>query len=386
MSELNFGKKKLGFGCMRLPMKEGSIGQEGEVDIPQMCKMIDRFMEEGFNYFDTAHGYVSEKSEPALKEVLTSRYPRESYILTDKLSGGYIKKQEDIRPYIENQLALTGAGYFDYYFFHALTSAEYQKFTQMDAFSIVKKFKEEGLIRHIGMSFHDTADVLDKILSEHPEIEVVQLQFNYVDFEDTGVQSRKNYEVCRKYNKPVTVMEPIKGGALVNLPENAQALFDAFRTGDSEKPDSKSLNASYALRFAASFEGIAVVLSGMSTLDQMESNISFMKDFQPLSTKEREAVDKAADILRHLDSIPCTACRYCVDGCPQHILIPDLFACRNAKKVFKDWNSDFYYGVYTGEGHGKAKDCIKCRKCVRSCPQHLEIPELLEEVSALYDK
>lgn len=377
MEKLDFGSKKLGFGFMRLPMKEGAIGQEGEVDLEQLCRMVDRFMEEGFCYFDTAHGYVAEKSEPALKEALVKRYPREAFIVTDKLSGGYIKKQDDIRPYFENQLEAVGVEYFDYYLFHALNAAEYQKYTDIDAFSVVKELKAEGKIRHIGMSFHDRAEVLERILSERPEIEVVQIQFNYNDYEDPGVQSRAVYEVCRKYDKPVLVMEPIKGGALVNLPKEAEEIFRGLNGGS---------NASYALRFAASFDGIAMVLSGMSTVEQMEDNLSFMKDFEPLSEKEREAVDKVADIMRSLDSVPCTACRYCVEGCPKHIMIPDLFACRNAKKVFGDWNSDVYYSVHTGDGHGKASDCIKCRKCEKACPQHLPIPELLEEVAGIFEQ
>ncbi len=375
---LDFGGKKLGFGCMRLPMVEGTVGQEGEVDLEKTCAMVDRFMAEGFRYFDTAHGYIGEKSEPALRKALVDRYPRESYILTDKLSGSYIKKREDVRPYLEMQLEITGAKYFDYYLCHALTVNEYKKFTDLNIFPLLKEFKEEGLIRHIGISFHDKATVLEQILTEHPEIEVVQIQFNYNDYLDASVQSKAVYEVCRKFDKPVLIMEPIKGGSLVNLPEEGAKLLSSLGGGS---------NASYALRFAASFEGVAVVLSGMSEPEQMEDNLSFMKDFKPLDEKEMDAVMQVAKILAGEDQIPCTACRYCVAGCPKHILIPDLFACRNTKKRWPgEWNSNFYYGVSTSDGHGKASDCIGCRKCARVCPQHLDIPELLKEVAEIYEK
>ncbi len=374
---MDFGKKRFGFGCMRLPMVPVETGFPTEVDIEQTIRMVDRFMEEGFNYFDTAHGYLGGKSELALREALTSRYPRDSYILTNKLSGGFFKSRAEIRPLVDSQLDACGVEYFDYLLMHAMTATEYAKYKACEAFEEVKLLHSEGKCRHIGISFHDSVEVLEQILTEHPEIEVVQIQFNYVDLEDPVIQSRKVYEVCAKHGKPVLVMEPIKGGALVNLPAEAAAQYDAL---------GENSYASYALRFVAGYEQVAMILSGMSTPEQMEDNLKYMKDVQPLSKVEAAAVAKVSDFLRHQDTIPCTACRYCVDGCPQHILIPDLFACMNAKTQFKDWNSDFYYGVASSSGHGKASDCVECGQCEQACPQHLEIRELLKKVATTFEQ
>lgn len=364
--------KKLGFGCMRLPMLDN-----GEVDIPQFSKMADLYLEEGFNYFDTAHGYIDTKSEPAIKAAVTSRHPRESYILTDKLTASYFEKEEDIRPFFQSQLEACGVEYFDYYLMHAQNKTNFEKYKKCRAYETAFDLKKEGKIRHVGISFHDTADVLDMILTTYPEIEVVQIQFNYVDYEDPAVQSRKCYEVCRKHDKPVLIMEPVKGGNLVNLPDEAKAIYDKTGTGSY---------ASYAIRFAAGFEGVMMVLSGMSNLEQMKDNLSYMKDFKPLTEEERTAVDKVSHIFLAKHLIPCTACRYCTAGCPKHISIPDLFSCMNAKKVYQDWNSDYYYNeVHTANG-GKASECIKCGKCEKVCPQKLEIRKLLEEVAKTFEK
>ncbi|MGN1160409.1 MAG: aldo/keto reductase [Lachnospiraceae bacterium] len=362
--------KNFGFGCMRLPMN-GS-----EVDTEQFKRMIDRFLEEGFTYFDTAHGYLDGKSETAIRECLTARYPRERYQLTDKLTQNYFEKEEDIRPLFESQLAACGVTYFDYYLMHAMTAEYYPKYVACHAFEIAQELKAEGKIRHIGMSFHDKAQVLDRILSEHPEIEVVQLQFNYADYDDPGIQSYACYQVCEKYHKPVIVMEPVKGGSLINLPEEAKKVLDDLNGGSY---------ASYAIRYCASFPQIFMVLSGMSDLAQMEDNISYMKEFVPFCDAEYEAVEQVRRILKGQDSIACTACRYCTAGCPRKISIPDLFSCYNAKKQYQDWNSDFYYGVHTAEG-GKASDCIACGKCEHVCPQHLPIRDLLKEVAVEFEK
>lgn len=363
-------EKKLGFGCMRLPM-DGE-----EVDLEEFQRMVDYSMKEGFNYFDTAHGYVSQKSEPALKACLTSKYERDSYILTNKLSVHFFKKEEDIRPLFQQQLSACGVEYFDYYLMHAQDRAIYQHFEKCNAYRIAQELKAEGKVKHVGISFHDTADVLDMILTEHPEIEIVQIQLNYVDWENASVQSRAVYEVCRQHQKSVLIMEPVKGGGLARLPKEAKKVFDEINHGSY---------ASYAIRFAASLEGVYKVLSGMSTMEQLKDNISYMKDFQPLSEEEYLAIDQVRDILNDLGGIACTACRYCIDGCPKKIAIPDLFACYNAKVQFNDWNSGYYYGVHT-KTNGKASECIECRQCERICPQHLPIVNHLKEISKIFDK
>ena len=364
-------KKNFGFGCMRLPMN-------GEaVDVAETCRMVDAFLNAGFNYFDTAHGYLQGKSETALRECLTGRYPREKYVLTDKLTENFFKTEADIRPFFESQLKACGVDYFDYYLMHAQGAGNYGHFKKCRAYETAFALKAEGRVRHVGISFHDRAEVLEQILADYPQIEVVQLQFNYVDYDDPAVQSRKCYDVCVQHGKPVIVMEPVKGGNLVSLPQDARAVLDALHGGSP---------ASYALRFAASFPGVKMVLSGMSDLAQMQENISFMADFKPLNEEEMAAVAKVRAIFRGKNLIPCTACRYCTDGCPRHIAIPDLFALMNAKQIYHDWNANFYYSaVHTAPGR-RASDCVKCGKCEKACPQHLPIRRLLEEVAKEFEK
>ena len=361
-----------GFGCMRLPMKNG------RVDYAEFCQMADAFINAGFNYFDTAHGYIGGQSETAIRDCVAKRYDRSKFLLTNKLTDPYFKKQEDIRPFFEKQLAWCGVEYFDFYLMHAQDRNNYQKFKKCRAYETCYALKQEGKIHHFGISFHDKADVLDMILTEHPEIEIVQIQFNYVDYEDASVESRKVYEVCEKHGKPVIVMEPVKGGSLVNLPEEADQVLRDLHGGS---------NASYAIRFAASFPYIAMVLSGMSNMEQMQDNLSAMKDFQPLNEIEMEAVQKVCGIFRNLNLIPCTSCRYCIEEseCPKGIRIPDLFAALNAHEAFHNWNTAYYYNsVITGSGHGKASECIKCGKCEKVCPQPLPIRELLEDVAGTF--
>lgn len=365
-------EKKLGFGCMRLPMKDN-----GEVDYEETNKMVDYYLEQGFNYFDTAHGYLDGKSEIALRECLTKRYARDKYVLTNKLTMHFFSKEEEIRPLFEEQLKACGVEYFDYYLMHAQDADIYEKFKKCNAYNVARELKKEGKIKHLGLSFHDTADVLDKILTEQPDIEIVQIQFNYIDYESPSVQGKKVYEVARKHNKPILIMEPVKGGALVKLPEEAKKIFNDLGNNNSY--------ASYAIRFAASFEGVFKVLSGMSDLTQMKDNVSYMKEFKPLEEKEYEAIDKVTKILDKLGGIPCTGCRYCVPECPKKISIPDLFSCYNAKVQFKDWNSDYYYGVHT-KNNGKASECLKCGKCEKACPQHIKIRKHLEEVAKTFEK
>ena len=363
-------KKNFGFGCMRLPM----IGEE--VDTVEFSKMVDTFIDAGFNYFDTAHGYLQGKSETAIKECLTSRYPRDKYLLVNKLSGSFFKSEEEIRPLIDLQLEACGVEYFDFLLMHAQEETLYERYKKCRAYETAFDLKREGKVRHVGISFHDRAEVLDRILCEYPDIEIVQIQFNYADYNDASVQSRLCLEVCQKHGKPVVVMEPVKGGSLVNLPDSAKAILDELKGGSY---------ASYAIRFAASFENIIMVLSGMGNMDMMNDNLSYMSDFKPLDEREMAAIDKVCEIFRSQDLIPCTACRYCVDGCPMNISIPDLFACLNAKKTWNNWNTSYYYGIHTKTG-GRAGDCIGCGQCEDICPQHLKIRDLLVEVSAEFDK
>lgn len=363
-------KKNFGFGCMRLPQKDDKI------DYEEMCKMVDYFLENGFNYFDTAHGYHNGASEIAVRECLTKRYPRDKYILTDKLTGTYFEKQEDIRPLFQSQLEACGVDYFDFYLMHSQNKTFYEKFKACKAYETAIELKKEGKIKHFGISFHDSADVLEQILKDYPEIEVVQIQFNYVDYDNPAIQSKKCYDVCRKYNKSIIVMEPVRGGNLANLPDDvAQILKDL--NGGSE--------ASYAIRYCASFEGIFMTLSGMSNMDQMKDNISFMKDFKPLNDKEMEALKQVVEKLDAKKLIRCTSCRYCVDGCPKKIRIPDLFTDMNTKALYKTFNSDWYYMIHT-LNRGKASDCIKCGKCETICPQKLPIRNLLVEVAKEFEK
>ena len=356
--------KNFGFGCMRLPMIDK------EVDHKQFCEMIDLFMENGFTYYDTARVYIQGKSELALKECLVKRYPRESFIIADKLSGSCFEKQEDIIPFFNSQLEALGVEYIDYYLMHCQMQRNYDKFMNAKAYEIAAQLKKEGKIKHLGFSFHDNAEFLEKILIDHPEVEFVQIQFNYLDYDSVNVESKKCYDVCRKYNKDVMIMEPVKGGELVNLPLKAQEIINKLEKGS---------NASYAIRFAASFDGVIMVLSGMSDLNQMKDNISYMKDFKPLTDYEKEELFKVAEVIKENKLIPCTGCRYCVDGCPKQIKIPDMFSILNTKILNKNYNPNAYKELTVSSG--LASDCIKCGLCEKECPQNHPIRELLENVN-----
>ena len=307
-------KKKLGFGCMRLKM-DGD-----KVDYAEFNKMIDAFIGAGFNYFDTAHGYIDGKSEIAIGECLSARYDREDFILADKLSDWYFEKEEDVIPLFESQLKICGVEYFDFYLFHCLTRKSYPKHKECNTFKTVQKLKEQGKIKHIAMSFHDTADVLDMILSEQPCIEAVQLQINYLDYDDPGVQSKACYDVAVKHGKKVIVMEPVKGGALVNLPPKAEQVLSSLGGGSY---------ASYALRYAASYPEVFMVLSGMGNMDMMQDNINTFADFVPLNDEELKATDRVREIIREVRKIPCTGCNYCAEVCRNSIPISELFSICN---------------------------------------------------------
>ena len=367
-------KGKLGFGLMRLPM----LGDK--VDLAQTAQMVDAYLDAGFCYFDTAHGYISGQSETAARDVLARRYPRESFVLTNKLSGGFIETESDVLPLFQTQLDACGVEYFDFYLLHAVGAGNYQKFEDCRAFEQLCALKKEGRIRHLGFSFHDSAAFLDRVLTEHPETEVVQLQLNYLDWEDDRVQSRLCYEVCVKHNKPVIVMEPVKGGSLARLNETANAVLDALRADE----DGCS-NAGYALRFAAGLDRVAMVLSGMSDVSQMQDNLKVLSAFSPLSETEQRAIEQVRGVFAALPLIPCTACRYCTDGCPMNIRIPDILRLRNRRTMFPAPDQARYYKEELTKESGKASDCIGCGQCADVCPQHLDIPALLQEAATVFE-
>ncbi len=365
-------KGRFGFGCMRLPQKDG------QTDFETTAQMVDRFLEAGFNYFDTAAPYLGGQSEEAIRRCIAERYGRGDFVLTDKLSRFFFDSEEEIRPLFARQLAACGVEYFDFYLMHAQTAPTYEKYRRCRAYETALEFKKEGRIRHFGISFHDRAEVLERILTDWPEIEAVQIQFNYLDYADPTIDSRRVYEVCERYGKPVIVMEPVKGGALVQLPGQAQAALDALGGSCG--------SAGYALRFAAGFPQVAMVLSGMSAPGQMEENLAVMARPAPLEKQELAALEEVRRAIRALDMIGCTACRYCTDGCPMRIRIPDLFAVYNAKRLFQNRNQTFYYNdVFTGSSGGKASDCIACGQCERACPQGLPIRQLLRQVAEEFE-
>lgn len=350
-----YGNFKLGFGCMRLP-KQGDA-----IDIPTLSKMVDAFFEGGGCYFDTAHLYHDGASEIAVREALTGRYPRDRYLLTDKLTQLCFDSEEEIVPLFESQLAACGVEYFDFYLLHAMCRSYYEKFSACNAFEVLKRLKAEGRIRHIGMSFHDSPEFLEWVLERHPEIETVQLQFNYADVENPDVESMKCYRICEKFGKPVIVMEPVKGGTLATLSEEGMQLLRSVTDGTP---------ASFALRYCISFPQIKLVLSGMSAPDQMQDNLKTMAAAQPLSEAEHAVAQQLCDLIRKQSLITCTACRYCTDGCPQEIPIPDLFAAYNARAMRRPYQAD-------AEAAG---NCVECGVCEGLCPQHLEIRKLLKRV------
>lgn len=372
---IEMNAKKLGFGLMRLPLLDAA--DSTKIDYETVNGMVDAFLKDGFTYFDTAAPYHGTYSEIAFRECVAKRYPRDAYTITDKLSLHMVSGADKLEEFFAGQLERCGVDYFDIYLLHAVSGDRLGEAERIGAFEFMAKKKAEGKIRHIGFSFHDTADVLDDLLTKHPEMEYVQLQLNYIDWEDKDVQSRACYEVCARHGKPVIVMEPVKGGLLASVAPEAEAVLQAAAPQASI--------ASWAVRFAASLENVVMVLSGMSTPEQVADNLASMRDFQPLTVAESETLDKAAQIVKSKESIACTACRYCVAGCPQNIAIPDYFRLMNQLSKFGDthighakWN----YNHTVGEmGKGKASACIACGQCEGQCPQHLPIIELLQKVA-----
>ena len=366
--------KKLGFGFMRLPLT--CPDDRASVDIELTKKMVDEFMSRGFTYFDTAWMYCGFNSENALREALVERYPRESYTLATKLNCGFFDDKAGRDNMFDEQLRKTGAGYFDYYLLHSVYSKFYEKYTELDCFNFIKEKKEQGLVKHIGFSFHDSAEFLDKVLTEHPELEFVQLQINYLDWESERVQSRKCYEVARKHGKPIIIMEPVKGGALANVPAEAEELFKNYAPGASVP--------SWAIRFAASLDGVFMVLSGMSDMEQVLDNVGYMENFKPLGKTELEIIKDATRIIKHSIAIPCTACSYCTDGCPMNIPIPDYFTLYNSDKKLDSYPSKSKY-TELSERFSAASACVECGQCESACPQKLPIIEHLKKVAKFYE-
>ena len=371
--------KELGFGLMRLPLTDPNDG--ASVDVELLKTMVDAFLEKGFTYFDTAWMYCGFQSECAIREALVKRHPRDSYTLADKLHAGFLKTKEDRERIFQEQLRKTGVDYFDYYLLHDVGTDHYKTYQELDCFRWLEEKKAQGLARHIGFSYHDNAELLDRVLIEHPEVEFVQLQLNYLDWDSEGVQSRKCYETAVKHGKPVIVMEPVKGGTLARVPESVEKMFREARPEMSIP--------SWAIRFAASLEHVMVVLSGMSNMEQLLDNTDYVADFQPLSAQEQALVKKAVDAINSTIAIPCTGCSYCTEGCPQRIAIPKYFSLYNAdlqEIKEKSWRPQGEYYTRLTMNFGKASDCLECGQCEQVCPQHLPIIRHLKDVAARFEK
>ncbi|MCF0135033.1 MAG: aldo/keto reductase [Lachnospiraceae bacterium] len=368
MSEVGKGIKKLGFGFMRLPEKEGVV------DLELTNRMVDRFMEAGYTYFDTAYVYGDGISENAIRDAVVKRYPREKFQLADKMPMGKVNASEDYETLFNTSLARTEAGYFDFYLLHALGKASFDKAEATGGFEFIAKKKEEGKIRHIGFSFHDSAAVLEEILSKHPEVEFVQLQLNYADWESENVQSRLCYECARRHDVNVIVMEPVKGGTLAKMSDEIESKMRAVHPQAS--------TASWAMKFIGEKEGIITILSGMNSMEQMEDNICTLDDPQPLTEEENRVIAEVVEIFNSAPRIACTACKYCVDGCPMKINIPRLFSVMNSFATYGNLEGAKKSCAYATKESGKASECIQCGQCEGACPQHLPIIETLQKIAA----
>lgn len=363
---------------MRLPLSDPD--DPAGIDMERTKQMVDTFLERGFTYFDTAWMYCGFQSENAAREALVERYPRDCFTLATKLHAGFLQSKEDRDRIFNEQLAKTGVEYFDYYLLHDIGQDHYKVYTELDCFQWLQEKKRQGLVKHIGFSYHDNAELLDQVLTEHPEMEFVQLQINYLDWDSAGIQSGKCYETAVKHKKPVIVMEPVKGGTLANVPEGVERLFKDVH------PDWSV--SSWAIRFAASLDNVMMVLSGMSSMEQLLDNTEYMAEFQPLNAEEQQTIREAAAMINSNIVIPCTGCSYCTDGCPMKIAIPKYFSLYNAdlqEIKEKGWTPQGeYYDRLTGT-FGKASACVACGQCEGVCPQHLPIIEHLKEVAAHFE-
>lgn len=371
------GKTDFGFGCMRLPVQQAD--QPESFDFEKIQQLFDAFLEKGFTYFDTAYTYHGYHGEEGVRKALVERHPRDSFQLATKLPLRDFKDEEDLERIFQEQLEHCGVEYFDYYLLHNMGTNVYEKCRKYDAFGFVAKKKEEGRIKNIGMSFHDMPELLEEILSQYGDmLDFIQLQINYMDWEQPNVQSRRCLEIACKYGKPVTVMEPCKGGTLVNLPKEAEELLRRARSDAS--------NASWAMRFAASQEGVTRVLSGMNTLEQVEDNAGTFLNFEPVTSEEQKIIDQVKEIIEKNTPIPCTGCAYCTHGCPKDIAIPQYFALyNNISRTTGSFSSQNVYYHNLSLRHGKAGECIGCGQCEKACPQHLPIRQYLKDVAGKFE-
>lgn len=368
--------KKLGFGLMRLPLIDPE--DKNRIDIGRLKAMVDLFMKKGFSHYDTAYMYHGENSEGAFREAVASRYPRESFTVTDKMPVFMVEKKEDLEEIFARQLKRCGVDYFDYYWLHALNKSRYEHCKELGAFEFLERKKAEGFIKNLGFSFHDSAKVLEEILKNQPSMEYVQLQINYLDWEDGQIQSRLCYEVARKYQRKIFIMEPVKGGTLAQLPRRAEDLL--------KKIDPQASVASWALRYAASLEGVVMVLSGMSEEWQLEDNIEIFDKLQPLNPEDYRVLKEVVEIIKEDLKIPCTACRYCVDGCPVHIAIPEYFNVYNRSVELSNQDDPEIRQSFAdlAASHGRPWDCIACGQCEENCPQFIPIIKELEAISKIF--